>query len=246
MKSGPPRELFQKVITIADTKSSLPLRSRDSLNGWGVDCRVNRLRGGDFFYQAGGRFTSKLGFVLKSDGSIILRKYNPGDWELVIDPTYNYARYVIETRIDEQEKAAIRNSTGDTVEEKIRYLEQKVSDNAALLHSLFSLYISAGRFKDAEGILVKEVEKWPDFFLTHMYLGNFYLHAVAHERGMGLPPQLSTGEWVNLSLKDLGYASDHTLGLATQHIQEALKLAPKKSKDMQKRLKAAVAELAKF
>jgi hypothetical protein len=246
MKSGPPRELLEKVMTIADTKMTLPFRSRKNLDSWGVNCRVNRLRDGASWYQAGGSFISKLGFVLRSDGSILGRKYNPGDWELAIEPTYNYAKYLIESRIDEPEKAEVMQIGANNIEARVRILEQKAGDNPAWLHPLLESYVKARKFKDAERILVRVVEKWPKFFLTHMNLGIFYLHAIAHERGIRLSSQLSTGEWAELNIKDLGYAQGHTLVLSRQHIEEALKLAPKRSRDVITRLNAALAELGKF
>ena len=245
MKSEPSHELLEKVVTIAEAKLRLPLHERNGLNQWGVFCNRKHRLFGTLLYVAGGQFNTKLDFIRKRDGSIHVNKYIPGDWELALENTYNYAKYIIESRIDEREKVEYLQSSAKAKnqEEKQYLLEQRASVNPAWLWYLFLAYCTAGRFKDAELTLIKFVEKWPIFY-THNIAGNVYLNALARSTGVKLPPQLAIEEWGNWSLQDLGYTYDYTLGLARRHIQESQRLLPQKNPEMQSILHAALTELS--
>ena len=88
----PSKELLDKVMLTANTKKQLPISERRRLNVDGVYCQVNHLPSGGLFYQAGGKFFSKLRFELEEDGHIIVRKYQPGSWESKIDVSYRIAK----------------------------------------------------------------------------------------------------------------------------------------------------------
>ncbi len=245
MKSEPSRELLGKVMTVADTKIELPLQERDFLNRWGVFCNRKHRLFGTLLYVAGGQFDIKLDFIRKRDGSIQVNKYIPGDWEFALEHTYNYAKYIVESQIDEREKAEFMqlSTKAKNQEETIHLLEQRASHNPAWLFYLMAACTAAGRFKDAEQALIKFVERWPIFY-AYINLGTFYLQALANEKGINLSAQIADKEWADLSLHDLGYNYDNALGLAKHELQEALRLAPQNDPSMQGRLKAALAELS--
>jgi tetratricopeptide (TPR) repeat protein len=122
---------------------------------------------------------------------------------------------------------------GLSTEETILRLENRVAEKPnEAWQILGDLYCAAGRFKDAEGAYIKEVEGWPNVFFPHHHLGLFYLNALGHSLHALFHTQgeswLST--WADLTLQDLSHSYEQAHRLAEEHFREALKLAPPKPK----------------
>ncbi len=85
----PSGELIGMVKTLADMKARMPLKQRSVLNKeYGVRVGVNKIFGA-LHYTAGGKEpTPGLRFALKGN-RIIVRVYNPGDWELALKKAYD-------------------------------------------------------------------------------------------------------------------------------------------------------------
>lgn len=227
-KLEPSHELLEKVMTVADATAILPLKSKVYLDYWGVHCRVNGLPDGRLLYEVGGKFFTQLQFTLQGDGSVVVRKYKPGDWELVLDPTYTHARFWV-GHVKEEEEVAKLLGGARSIDDKISRLKKRVSekpDNAWIF--LGNLYAEAERFKDAEEAYIRAAETWSNVYTTHFYLVGFYLHAIANVKALELTLPLVSQIWSKLTLEDLGYPLERTVQLAKEHAAEALKLAPPK------------------
>ncbi|MFC1971199.1 hypothetical protein ACFLV0_04640, partial [Chloroflexota bacterium] len=135
-EGAPTKELLEKVIFIANVRSQLPISERSHLNDWGVYCRVNRLLGGSLLYQAGGKFITRLRFAVEEDGSLTVRKYEPGEWECSLESTYDGARFITEDFRIHKEIDELLADAKDT-DDKIRRLEQRTSE--ALDHGNYCL-----------------------------------------------------------------------------------------------------------
>lgn len=246
-KLQPSRELLEKVITVAHAKTQLPLADRAYLNDWGVYCRVNHLPGGALFYQAGGKFVARLRFTVEKDGSIIVQKYQPGDWELALEPTYNHAKYQGEGGRANKELDELLAGT-QSIEERILRLEKKVSEspNDALELLLGDFYSAATRYKDAERSYIRQVETWPNEFAPHYFLSLFYLHGLANAKLLDLPPSLLASRWAPLTLRALGYNYEQAHQLVEEHIGEAFKLAPPKTSFVKNFLKETLSQLRRI
>jgi len=87
--SRPSGELIGMVKTLADMKVRMPLKQKSVLRKeYGVKVRVNKFLG-TLHYTAGGKaLTPGLRFSLKGN-RIIVRVYNPGDWELALKKAYD-------------------------------------------------------------------------------------------------------------------------------------------------------------
>lgn len=141
----PRKELLDKVMSVADAKAQLPLPERHSLNVRGVYCRVNRLPHGAFFYQAGGRFIARLRFTVSEDGSITIRKYEPGDWESKVDLAYRVSRRL-------QEAFAIARETADCanlveVAKRLEKIKGRYADSAFFYFVLSMAYLDTGQYQ---------------------------------------------------------------------------------------------------
>lgn len=119
----PSTELISMVAFIAEMKDCLPVYQRGFLNTYGFYVQM-RKDSKELFahYKAGGRFISKLefsglwGFLEKpqtvGEAQLRVTKYNPGDWEEKVKPTYVKAQ-----RIDEALRLAGQAmKSGDTQE----------------------------------------------------------------------------------------------------------------------------------
>jgi tetratricopeptide (TPR) repeat protein len=228
-ESQPSRELLERVIAVADAKSVLPIRDRLYLNIWGVYCRVNHLPGGGHLYQAGGKFIAKMRFIVETNGSIVVRKYRPGDWESALEATYNHAR-LWRTSAEAMQEFADLLPNGQTIEDRVLFVEKLVNERPDWAWPFLGLvYSIAGRFKDAEKVYIGGVKMWPDTSSPHDYLAEFYLCALVNAGLLSLPDDFSHPEWAKLSFNDLGYTFEELTRLAEKHAAEALRLAPPKN-----------------
>jgi len=253
-KLGPPKELLDKVIFIADAKAKLPISERGILNSWDVYCRVNRLPSGALFYQAGGKFIARLRFVVEVDSSITMRKYQPGDWENNLALTYDDARFRVENLQKGKEMDDLLEGAKDT-EEKIRRFEQRASevpDQAnywSTISMLVGLYREAGRFKDAEQAAISAVEAWPSHPLPRLVLSLIYFIAVLNTKrpkvGVGSDQFIRTygARATELTPEALGYTYKQAYALAERHIEKALELTSPKDKGTRKTIQKKLFDL---
>lgn len=253
-KVEPGKDLLDKVIFIAETKTQLPLDARGVLNGWGVYCRVNRLPDGALFYQAGGKFVARLRFVVEVDSSITVRKYQPGDWENNLVPTYDNARFRAENLQKGKEMDELLAGARDT-EEKIERFEQRASEvpNQAnywsTISMLVGLYREAGRFKDAEKAAVSAIEAWPSQPVPHLVLSFIYFVAVLNTKrvkvGEANDQFIRTygAHATELTPEALDYAYEQAYALAQRHLKNALELTAPKDEGARKMLQKKLYEL---
>jgi len=240
-KLEPTKDLLDKVIFIAETKTQLPLDARGVLNAWGVYCRVNRLPDGALFYQAGGKFVARLRFVVEVDSSITVRKYQPGDWENNLVPTYDNARFTSENLQKGKEMDELLAGARDT-EEKIRRFEQRASEvpNQAnywsTISMLVGLYRDVGRFRDAEKAAISAVEAWPNQPLPHFALSYIYFVALLNAKRVKV--EAANEQFIKehgapaagLTLETLGYTYEQAYALAGRHLEKVLELVSPRDK----------------
>jgi len=250
----PTKELLDKVIFIADAKAQLPISERAHLNDWGVYCRVNRLPGGALFYQAGGKFIARLRFAVEEDGSITVRKYQPGEWECSLEPTYDGARFITEDFRVHKEIDELLADAKDT-DDKIWRLEQRASEalgqgNYCLTNKILAvLYYNAGRFKDAEKAAIRAVEAWPSQPFLYTLLIRIYFVAVLNAKRVkvGVDNEWFIREYgtraTELTLEALGYTYEQVHTLAERYAREALKLAPQKDREFRKIVERNLSDL---
>jgi tetratricopeptide (TPR) repeat protein len=235
-RSEPSKELLHKVVFIAEAKTRLPLTERGHLNLWGVYCRVNSLPDGALFYQAGGKFIARLRFAVEKDGSIGVRKYQPGDWERKVGPTYDMAKYWMENiRVDNEIERLLADA--NEAEEKIQRLEKRASERPNEVNNwsaLVPLYFDVARFKDAEKAAMKAVEAWPDQSASHYTLGRLYLIALGNTKTPRGAIALFGRRLEGLTVEALGYEYEQVRNLAQRHFEQALKLAAPKDSALQK------------
>lgn len=91
-KASPSEELLDAIERIADMKQALSLRDRSLTSADGLFVQSGRLPGGSIQYMAGGEFLAKFVFEKRVDGTRIVRKYKPGDWELKVQETLSLCR----------------------------------------------------------------------------------------------------------------------------------------------------------
>ena len=250
----PTKDLLDKVIFIAETKTQLPLNVRGVLNAWGVYCRVNRLPDGALFYQAGGKFIARLRFVVEVDSSITVRKYQPGDWETNLVPTYDNARFRAENLQKGKEMDELLAGARDT-EEKIRRFEQRASEvpNQAnywsTISMLVGLYREAGRFRDAEKAAISAVEAWPSQPVPHFVLSFIYFIALLNAKRVKIGPanEQFIREYgapaVGLTPEALGYTYEQAYALAERHLKKILELASPMDKGTREMVQKKLSDL---
>ena len=146
-KLQPRKELLDKVMSVADAKALLPLAERHSLNIKGVYCRVNSLPNVAIFYQAGGRFIARLRFRVSEDGSITIRKCEPGDWESKVDLAYQVSKRL-------QDCLAIARETADCanlmeVAKRLEKMKSRYADSAFFYFALARAYLDTGQYQQA-------------------------------------------------------------------------------------------------
>ena len=250
----PTKELLEKVIFIADVKAQLPITERGILNDWGVYCRVNRFPDGTLFYQAGGKFISRLKFVVKVDGSTTVRKYQLGDWENNLAPTYDNSRFRAENLRKGKEMDELLAGARDT-EEKIQRLEQRASEvpNQANYWSttsmLVGLYRDAGRFRDAEKAAISAVKAWQSQPVPHFVLSYIYFIAVLNAKRVkvGEANEQFIREYgapaAGLAPEALGYTYEQTYALAERHLKKILELASPMDKGTREMVQKKLSDL---
>lgn len=245
-KLEPSRELLTEVMTIANTKKLLPAESGVYLNFWGVNCRANNISGGRLEYKVGGKLTTRLRFIVESDGSTVVQSYSAGDWEHAVEPTYEHAEFWNKHFKEEGEVNKLWANIGN-VEDMIRTLEERVSQGQDIARTkLGDFYAAANRYKDAEREYIRAVELWPKVSPTHYYLGCFYSHALAHAEVLRLPPYLLSPLWADLTLDVLGYSLEQVVNLVEKHFEKALELAPQKETPERTILKGTLSGLRVF
>lgn len=241
-QSEPPRDLLEKVMAVADAKAVLPAETRPYLNKWGVYCHVNHLPGGGRLYQAGGKFVTKLRFIVETNGSVVVRKHKPGDWESALEATHNHAKLWRSQAEAEQELAGLL--ADESIENRVALLERRVSERPDWVWPfLGDVYSAEGRFKDAERVYIGGLEMWPNTFSPHYYLGMFYLNALANTGMLKLPAYLVSRIWAKMPLNDIGYTFEQVCHLAEKHVAEALRLAPPKKSAERRLLEETLSEL---
>jgi tetratricopeptide (TPR) repeat protein len=234
----PNRELLDEVIYLADARANMPLYDRGQLNVWGVYCRVNQLPGGGLLYQAGGRFVARLRFVHEVNGSTLVRKYKPGDWEKNLARLYDFfARFKPEGLERGKEMETLLAGAKDT-EEKIQRLEQRASEVPNQTHywstasMLVGWYREVAMFKEAETEAIAAVEAWPNVFIPHLELGLLYFITVlnAKRSRIGEANEVFIRKYgpraTELTPESLGYSYEQVRTLAERSLLEAVEAAP--------------------
>lgn len=126
MKNYPSEDLVSSIEEIATIKDSLSLRDRSLTSGKGLYVQSGRLPTGAIQYMAGERFIAKLVFVKEPNGGKIVKKYQPGDWELEVEETLELCR-------------TIKRASGgpqDWTPEKITAYEAEEAINVELLNKV--------------------------------------------------------------------------------------------------------------
>ena len=83
-------ELVMMVMTLADAKLGAPVKLRDVLKKeYGVHAEVDKLLGSVQYSAGGQRMMPDFRFSLKAGGIVLVRSYNPGDWELALKRAYD-------------------------------------------------------------------------------------------------------------------------------------------------------------
>ena len=88
----PSEHLLGSIEEIAKVKESLSLGDRSLTSAKGLYVQRRSLPTGEMQYTAGGRFTTKLTFVVELSGSQSVKKYRPGDWEFRVEETRELCR----------------------------------------------------------------------------------------------------------------------------------------------------------
>ena len=230
-------------MAVADAKAVLPTEARPYLGKWGLYCRVSHLPSGARLYQTGGKFITRLQFIVEINGSVVVRKHKPrGDWEDALEATHIHAKLWRSQAEAEQELAELLG--GQSIENRIVLLEKRVNERPDLAYPfLGDAYSAAGRFKDAEAMYLRGVEVWPNTFSPHYYLGMFYLNALANTGLLTLPAYLTSGIWAKMSLDGIGYTFEQVRRFAEKHVGEALRLAPSKKSAERRILKGTLSNL---
>jgi hypothetical protein len=83
----PSERLLDNIEEIASIKHTLSFKGRSLTSADGFYVQSGNLPGYGTQYMAGGQFIPKLIFVRKQDGSRIIEKYLPGDWETQVAET---------------------------------------------------------------------------------------------------------------------------------------------------------------
>ncbi len=93
-------ELLEKLQRIGNIKSMLPLSQRDWCNSLGLFVQFRATRNLSRV-QAGGKYHSQVdayeeGESIDTGLEWKVQKYNPGDWQKLVDPTYELAMWLLE------------------------------------------------------------------------------------------------------------------------------------------------------
>jgi len=83
----PSEHLLSSVEEIARIKESLSLGDRSLTSAKGLYVQRRGLPTGEMQYTAGGRFNTRLNFIVELSGSRGVKKYSPGDWEFKVEET---------------------------------------------------------------------------------------------------------------------------------------------------------------
>jgi hypothetical protein len=111
-------ELLDKLEMIGHIKNSLPFSVKGLCNGLGLYVQLNNWRG-RLHLQAGGKPQSQIDAFRDSgfaDSLWRLRRYEPGDWENLVEPTLNVAHY-LESQL----------SRGGLTKEELQILETAIN-----------------------------------------------------------------------------------------------------------------------
>lgn len=86
-KASPSEQVLDAVEEIANMKQTLSDTDRSLTSADGLFVQSGSLPGGGIQYMAGGKFLAQLVFERGVDGTRIVRKYKPGDWEVKVEET---------------------------------------------------------------------------------------------------------------------------------------------------------------
>jgi len=229
-KIQPPEELIEKVRFIADTKEGLPFNYRGSLNVQGVYYQVRPLPGGSLFYMAGGKFIPNLTFRVELDGSVMVKKYKPGDWETSVDAAEEMAWKLFEETTPPEEELLRRAKEEEQKKrrQKVSYYEKRTRDeprDSIAWSQLARLYMEEERYKDMENAIKKalEVEISP---LDCKHLGMTYLAALSNSIRRKKIPILGYIP-SSITADSLSYTPEETRGLARESLGKAYEICKK-------------------
>lgn len=213
----PSEDLLDKVRFVADVKAHLPFKHRPSLPRF----IAHGLRDGTMHYTAGGRFIPKLDFTLKADGSVIVHKYDAGEWESGVDAAKARALELLQLTDLNKEQIAWRldkDAKSHRAREIARRLEvvHKDADNPSEWLALARLYGEEQSYKEMENAL-KNCLRSADI------LGKAYLAAAATaSRGRGV--SVAAGLPSSIDPQSLGYGRDQIVQLARDTLGKTLEL----------------------
>jgi len=87
-------ELLDKLLGIGEAKNVLPFNARGWLNSLGLFVQL-RETGGLSRLQAGDKYHSQIDAWRDYMFEWTVKKYNPGDWEKLVNPTFDIANWLI-------------------------------------------------------------------------------------------------------------------------------------------------------
>ena len=87
-------ELLSKLLRIGEAKNVLPFNARGWCNSLGIYVQL-RKKGGLSRLQAGDKYRSQIDAWLDDMYEWKVKKYNPGDWEKLVKPTFDIANWLI-------------------------------------------------------------------------------------------------------------------------------------------------------
>lgn len=213
----PSEDLLDKVRFVADVKVHLPFRHKPNLPRF----IAQGLRDGTMHYSAGGRLVPKLDFTVKADGSVIVHKYDPGEWEKTVNTAMARAMELLELTDLKKEQIAWRldkDAKSRKAREIAHHLEvvHQDADNPSEWLVLARLYGDEQRFKEMENALKNSLRSMG-------ILGKAYLAAAATaSRGRGV--SVGGGLPSNIDPQSLGYGRDQIIQLARDTLGRTLEL----------------------
>jgi len=87
-------ELLEKLVGIGEAKKQLPFNARGWLNSLGLYVQFNE-KGGLSRLQAGDKYRSQIDAWRDYMYEWKVKRYNPGDWEKLVNPTFEIAEWLL-------------------------------------------------------------------------------------------------------------------------------------------------------
>ena len=95
MPESPDKETIQNLLRIGELKNGLPMNQRGWCNDLGLFVQFHEGQ----MLEAGGKFRKKIRLVNPDSGGVWkINFYRPGDWEGLVSPTFELARWVAHRR----------------------------------------------------------------------------------------------------------------------------------------------------